>query len=56
MVAVDLYCKWSITDKEFFTPMGKPKRSDWLAEHKESGQTYKQFMTGKYSFSGHSTF
>ncbi|XP_053408062.1 archaemetzincin-2-like [Mercenaria mercenaria] len=40
--------KFFIPDKDFFTPMGKSKRGDWLAEHKESGQTYKQFITGGY--------
>jgi len=26
--------------------MGKPKRGEWLSEHKEKGQTFKQFLTG----------
>lgn len=40
--------KYFLPDKEFFEPMNKPKRGDWLAEHKESGQTYKQYITGGY--------
>ena len=31
------------TDPELFEAMGKSKRGDWLAEHKESGQTHRQY-------------
>ncbi|WAR04195.1 hypothetical protein MAR_019564 [Mya arenaria] len=34
-------------DKSLFQPMEKPGRGDWLKEHKESGQTYKHFVSGK---------
>ncbi len=28
----------------FFTPMGKPGRSDWLYTHKEAGETFEQYL------------
>ena len=36
-------CLICITDPDLFEEMGKSKRGDWLAEHKESGQTYRQY-------------
>ena len=29
------------------TPLGKPASGDWLDQHKESGQTYKQYVSSK---------
>ncbi|XP_052804799.1 archaemetzincin-2-like isoform X2 [Mya arenaria] len=40
--------KFFIPDKSLFQPMEKPGRGDWLKEHKESGQTYKHFVSGSY--------
>ncbi|KAL4228822.1 Archaelysin metallopeptidase 2 [Mactra antiquata] len=40
--------RYFIPDKEFFTPKGKPRKGDWLAEHRETGQTFKQYITGAY--------
>src|SRR4051812_39046859 len=28
-------------------PLGEPKPGDWLASHKEAGQTYDQYVRGK---------
>ncbi|OWF46828.1 archaemetzincin-2-like [Mizuhopecten yessoensis] len=35
-----------IPDAEFFTPMKKPKKSEWLAEHKTEAQSFKRFLQG----------
>ena len=34
------------TDPDLFEEMGTAKKGDWLAEHKESGQTYQRYITG----------
>lgn len=39
------HLKYFIPDPELFVEMGKAKRGDWLAEHKESGQTYRKYTT-----------
>ncbi|KAK3106886.1 hypothetical protein FSP39_002090 [Pinctada imbricata] len=36
--------KYLLPDLELFKEMRKPKRGDWLAENKERGQTFKQFL------------
>ncbi|XP_060077571.1 archaemetzincin-2-like isoform X2 [Ylistrum balloti] len=33
-----------VPDEEFFTPMKKPKKSEWLAEHKTEGQPFERFL------------
>ena len=35
-----------ISDPELFEEMGQAKSGDWLAEHKETGQTYQRYITG----------
>jgi len=32
---------------EGFTPLGKPRPGDWLAEHPERGQTFEQFVASR---------
>ena len=34
------------TDPDLFEEMETAKKGDWLAEHKESGQTYQRYITG----------
>ena len=33
---------------DFFNPIPKPKSNDWLAVHKEYGQTFKDFLDSKW--------
>ena len=40
---VIVMCFLPTADPDLFVPMGKSKRGDWLAEHKESGQTFRQY-------------
>ncbi|KAH3699283.1 archaemetzincin-2-like isoform X2 [Dreissena polymorpha] len=42
------YIKMFVPEEGLFEPMEKPKSGDWLKEHTERGQTFKQFITGSY--------
>ncbi|XP_060077570.1 archaemetzincin-2-like isoform X1 [Ylistrum balloti] len=39
-----------VPDEEFFTPMKKPKKSEWLAEHKTEGQPFERFLQGSAKY------
>ncbi|XP_033758842.1 archaemetzincin-2-like [Pecten maximus] len=39
-----------LPDAECFTPMKKPKKSEWLAEHKTEGQPFERFLQGSANY------
>lgn len=42
-----------IPDADFFTPLKKPKKSEWLAEHKTEGQPFERFLQGSARYPTH---
>ena len=40
LAASPALCRCCAPDAAFFTRLGKPRRGDWLSEHRETGQTF----------------